>query len=95
MKRVDIICKNIIDNNGRILPISPLHMFNYFDNDKPDFRPSIMKMCFKMIDHCEEILVYKYGELAPGQIDEINYAKENNKNIKIIEIRGGNIDVKN
>jgi hypothetical protein len=54
-KRVDNICRELAEK-GDILPISPLHLFSFMEDD--DSREEILQVCFRLIDICDEVWVY-------------------------------------
>ena len=70
---VEKICKEI---NG-VIPISHLHLFSFMKDDK--LRDEILKICFQLIDLCDEVWVYGESE---GCSKEVEYA--NNKGIKVV-----------
>lgn len=84
-KKVDKICRNIMEEEDDKLLISPLHLWSFMSEDK-DYRDVIMDFCMRMISNCEEVWFFKYGELSSGQQMEFDYAVELEKNIKIIEM---------
>jgi len=69
-RRVDVICKEIA-KDGRYLPISPLHLFSFYDTEDPCLREQILEVCFKLIKMCDEVWVF--GD-SPGCKQEANYA---------------------
>ena len=78
LKQVDCICKNLPPD---ILPISPLHLFSFEDDDSR--REEILQVCFDLIDMCDEAWFYIYGEgntilgrLSEGQKLEYDYASQ-------------------
>ena len=73
LKQVDYICRNLSDE---ILPISPLHLFSFEDDDSR--REQILKVCFDLIDMCEKVFIYDYGKLSAGQEKELFYCAKNN-----------------
>ncbi|MFW5895361.1 MAG: DUF4406 domain-containing protein [archaeon] len=73
LKKVDKICKSIAEKSG-VIPISPLHLFSYFDEEDPKFRDEIMEVCFRLIDICDYVYVYGNSE---GCMQEYKYALEN------------------
>ena len=79
-KEVEKICDYIVKYEKGILPISPLHLFSFFDEEKGHYRESIMEMCFRMIDNCDEVWVY--GQ-SSGCQREKRYAK--NHGIKVVK----------
>jgi histidyl-tRNA synthetase len=70
---VEKICQEI---NG-VIPISPLHLFSFMKDDK--LRNEILKVCFQLIDLCDEVWVYGNSE---GCNKEVEYA--NTKGIKVV-----------
>ena len=54
-KRVDTICRDLAEKDD-ILPISPLHLFSFMEND--DNREEILQVCFRLIDICDEVWIY-------------------------------------
>ena len=61
-KQNDYICRNLPDN---ILPISPVKMFECEDDDSR--REEILQVCFDLIDMCDEVWFYMYGDGCPYQ----------------------------
>ena len=56
--RVDIICHDLVKQG--ILPISPLHLFSFMEDDLQ--REEILQVCFRLIDICDEVWVYGDSE---------------------------------
>ena len=77
--RVDIICHDLAKQG--ILPISPLHLFSFMEND--DNREEILQVCFRLIDICDEVWIYGDSE---GCEKEREYAISRGK--KVIKKRG-------
>jgi hypothetical protein len=75
--KIDKICKKILKEYNDILPISPIHLFSFM-NDEDKYRKDIMDICYKLIDICDEIWIYSDSE---GCRLERKYAEENNKKI--------------
>ena len=84
-RKVNNICKSIMSKNRDILPISPLHLWSFMEEDGI-YRQEILLFCFDMISFSDEVRFYKYGELSSGQQRELEYAKLANKKIRIIEV---------
>ena len=72
-KQNDYICRNLPDN---ILPISPVKMFEYEDDDSR--REEILQVCFDLIDMCEKVYIYNYGKLSSGQKKEKKWVENLN-----------------
>ena len=53
-KRVDTICRGLAEKDD-ILPISPLHLFSFMEND--DNREEILQVCYRLIDICDEVWI--------------------------------------
>lgn len=90
-EKVEKICKDIIknnpskeeatENNPVILPISPLHLFSFMEEDG-DYREKIMEVCYFLIWFTDETWIYIYGlNKSTGQVKENNYALEIDKNV--------------
>ena len=78
-KQNDYICRNLPDD---ILPISPVKMFEFEDDDSR--REEILQVCFDLIDMCDEAWFYMYGNyrsvagyLSEGQAKEYDYICNN------------------
>ena len=67
-KKVDVICKELFEE-GKVLPISPLHLFSYMTDDR--YRNEIMEVCYDLISVCDE--VWFYGE-SEGCKEEKKFA---------------------
>ena len=80
LKQNDYICRNLPDN---ILPISPLHLFSFEEDDSR--REEILQVCFDLIDMCDYANFYMYGDLSEGQIKELNYCNLTNTMWTIIK----------
>jgi len=70
--RVDIICHDLVKQG--ILPISPLHLFSFMEDDLQ--REEILQVCFKIIDICDEVWIYGDSE---GCKREAEYAQRAGK----------------
>lgn len=67
-----------------ILLVSPLHLFSMYETEKDGARMFIMDICFDLIESCDEVWFYIYGKMSDGQKKEYEYAKFQNKIIKMI-----------
>lgn len=85
LERVEIICNDLVGNG--VLPISPLHLFSFFDSEDQNYRKDILKTCYKLIDASDIVYFYKYKKLSPGQIKELEYCKLLGVKFLIIERR--------
>ena len=74
--RVDIICRDLVKQG--ILPISPLHLFSFMEND--DNREEILQVCFRLIDICDEVWIYGDSE---GCKREAEYAQRAGKVVRM------------
>ncbi len=70
MKKVDAICKEVAA--GGDLPVSPLHLFSFIEQETPEQREGIMRMCYHMIEGCDEL--YSYGKIG-GCRQEAHFAR--------------------
>lgn len=75
-KKVDKICKYWVKKG--VIPISPLHLFSFYDNDSD--REKILDICYKLIDIVDVVFVYGDSE---GCRLEKEYAKKKKKPIFI------------
>lgn len=57
--RVDTICRELAKKDD-ILPISPLHLFSFMEDDGK--REEILEVCFSLIDICDEFWIYGDSE---------------------------------
>lgn len=91
-QRTEEICKDIIRNEEGVLPISPIHKFNFVEEETPEIREAIMKDCLgeirKLADEGgNEIRVYLYdSKMSTGQGREHVVALE--EPIDVIYING-------
>jgi hypothetical protein len=76
-KKVDLICKDLV-NQGHI-PISPLHLFSFCENDNE--REEILDICRCLIDICD--IIYIYGDSEGCNIEK-EYAEIVGIPIKVI-----------
>lgn len=75
MKSVDAICKSL----ENVLPISPLHLFSYMEDDS--HRREILEVCYRMIDMCDEVWIYGNSD---GCFSEYKYAIQRNKKVRMM-----------
>ncbi len=73
----DAICKYL--SRKGFLPISPLHLFSYMQDDSR--RQEILEVCKRLIDISDEVWVY--GDSA-GCLEEMRYAKRTGKPVRIL-----------
>jgi hypothetical protein len=78
-RRADKLCKRIAQNE-KFIPISPLHLFGFLEDDAR--REDIMEVCFDLMDMCEEVWVFYYDEMSNGQVREYQYAYKNDMEIR-------------
>ena len=76
-KRVDTICMELAEKDD-ILPISPLHLFSFMEDDLQ--REEILHVCFRLIDICDEVWVYGDSE---GCRMELEYARSIGKAVRM------------
>lgn len=81
--RVEEIC-NSLKKRDDILLISPLHLFSMYETRKDDARMFIMDICFDLIESSDEVWFYIYGKMSNKQKKEYEYAKFENKIVKMI-----------
>lgn len=75
LKRVEKICKEI-EKEG-YLPVSPLHLFSFVEEETPEMREKILDLCYRTIELCDIVQFNKYdNELSPGQVLEYNFTKD-------------------
>ena len=74
-KRVDTICRELAEKDD-ILPISPLHLFGFMEDDSN--REEILQVCFRLIDICDEVWIYGNSE---GCRKEKMYALQKGKKV--------------
>jgi hypothetical protein len=77
-KLADTICREL-EERGDVLPISPLHLFSFMEDDLK--REEILQVCFRLIDICDEVWVYGDSE---GCRREAKYAKSVGKPVKMV-----------
>ena len=76
-KRVDTICRELAERDD-ILPISPLHLFSFMEDDLQ--REEILQVCFRLIDICDEVWIYGDSE---GCKREAEYAQRAGKVVRM------------
>ena len=89
-KQVDKICKEL---EGEVIPISPLHLFSYIQDETSGQRTEIMEICKILIDICHkhndngpDVYVYDYGKLVGGQLDEFVHCFNNKYETEFREV---------
>ena len=86
-KRADKVCK-IINKEDDLIPISPIHLFGFFEKDKK--REAILYTCYKMIDICDYVFMIIYdNNMSEGQTLEYYYAFKTNKKVIPIYLNEG------
>ena len=78
-EKADIICKRILEESDDILPISPLHLFSFFE-EEAEYREDIMDTCKDLIKTCDELWVY--GD-SKGCQEEVQYAESVGVPVKV------------
>ena len=76
-EKADMIAKYMARKG--ITPISPLHLFSFYDDDAN--RAEVMSVCEDLIDICQEVWVY--GD-SKGCMEELNYAVKQDIPVKIM-----------
>jgi len=70
-KDADIICRLLYEDG--LMPVSPLHLFSFIDEEKEDTRELIMESCFVLIAYDVQ-QVFAFG-VEGGCRREIGFAK--------------------
>lgn len=79
-RKVDKICRNFL--NKGILPISPVHLFSFIDEETPELREEILEACCKLIHLADAVIVFgdsegcKVEEAYARKIDKPVYKEE-------------------
>jgi hypothetical protein len=73
--KVNTLCE-ALNKDPNLLPISPLHLFAYMDDDTK--RNAILAACYDLIDICDEVWIY--GD-SNGTRAERDYAELKNKKV--------------
>ena len=76
-KQADAICRELAERDD-ILPISPIHLFRFMEND--DKREEILQVCFRLIDISDEVWIYGDSE---GCRKEAEYARRAGKVVRM------------
>ena len=92
-KNVDEICKWIIENGENVLPVSPIHLFSFVEDEK-GIRDDIIAMCFDLIDICDEVWLIDMNDDSVGMAIEKNYAKLGNKIVRYYTYNGELVESK-
>jgi dienelactone hydrolase len=79
----DRICRRLAKQG--LLPISPLHLFSFYDSEDHATREAILQVCFRLIDLCDEVWVYGDSE---GCRLEADYAKRIGKIVRRVGTEG-------
>ncbi|WP_371369613.1 hypothetical protein SRRS_27030 [Sporomusa rhizae] len=74
------LCRNIIDTDSSILPLSPVLAFSFFDPDKEPVKA--MQYCLELLRASDELWVYGDWKKSEGCLAEVAVAKCNNIPIK-------------
>ena len=74
--KADKICKEVLAEG--YLPISPLHLFNFIDEENNLLRANILQVCLDLIDIADEVWVY--GESKGCRVEE-EYARFRRKRV--------------
>lgn len=68
-EKVGIICKEVIAQ-GKVIPISPIHLFGYLDP-----QDDVMSVCLRVMDACDETWFYGDFQNSEGCQLEIKHLK--------------------
>ncbi len=71
-RRVERICRYMTRTMHYALPISPVHLFSFYEDDA-GVREEILEFCYRMIDNCDQ--VFAFGD-SDGCRKEIAYARK-------------------
>lgn len=83
-RKVDKICKYLTRKG--YLPISPLHLFDFIEEETEDTRYEILDICYYLIELSDEVWIYGDSE---GCRLEREYAKAIGKPVEIFYKEGG------
>jgi len=80
-RKADEICKKIMESDVDVLPVSPLHLFSFLEDDG-GVREAIMTQCYYMILSCDEL--WSFGD-SKGCVREEAWAYKANVNIRKVQ----------
>jgi len=68
------ICRTLAEERPDIVPISPVHVFSYLDDDV--HRVLVLGYCLELLETCDEVWVYGDWRKSEGCCLEVGRASE-------------------
>lgn len=76
------ICQNIAQNEPDVIPISPVHAFQFMDRNGP--QDKVIEYCKSLLLMCHEIRFFGEWWKSEGCVQEFAFATENN--IPVVQV---------
>lgn len=80
IRRISRLCRNIVDTDSSILPLSPVLAFSFFEPDKEPEKA--MEYCLELLRASDELWVYGDWKNSEGCLAEVEVAKCKNIPVK-------------
>ena len=85
VQEVTKICKKVVELFPDVIPISPIHMFSYLENES-----KVLRFCLETVKECEALWLFGDWEKSAGCNYENNVAKS--KNLVVHDLSPANCD---
>lgn len=87
VEEVTKICKKVVELFPDVIPVSPIHMFSYLDNES-----KVLRFCLETVKECEALWLFGDWEKSTGCGYEHNVAKS--KNLVVHDLSPANCERK-
>jgi len=81
-KRIDCICKKLLNNYPEIVPISPIHAFSFFDPTGD--QSVVIGLCKELLASCDELWLHGDWKNSKGCVAELVCATDHGIPVKVI-----------
>lgn len=81
-REVTRICSAIAQTHETVMPVSPIHMFSFLDDEEPDQREKALGYCLNLINDCDEVWVFGEWKDSEGCVKEVKMARLLGKTIR-------------
>lgn len=82
-ERADVIAQRILNSHRDVLPVSPLHLFSFLEDDG-GMRDEIMETCLSLLEGCDRMW---YFGTSPGVRREILFADDHGIPVQQAKLR--------
>ncbi len=81
-REITRICSQVAQTHETVMPVSPLHMFSFLDDDEPEEKEKALGYRLNLINDCDEVWVFGEWKQSEGCNKEVSMARLLGKTVR-------------